>query len=169
MHVGGACLVAAEELRRACGGGDVLDCTLACVSASTVDDYVGDDFCDDGFWDVHLYCDAFDFDDGDCEGESVEVPVRNTTQCWGFDFDGQAQAPDGAFASVSAGSNHSCALAEGGTVQCWGSDTDGPASPPSGLFRSVSAGNRHSCGITIAGDAVCWGFNGFGESSPPSL
>ena len=34
------------------------------------------------------------------------------------------------FSEVSAGEQHSCALAVDQTVECWGRDTDGQASPP---------------------------------------
>ena len=166
---GHACAVVSGAPSEPCADDAVYDCVLECVSEDIVDAYVGDDFCDDGFWDVHLYCDAFDFDAGDCADESIATPELKTVQCWGFDYFGQATAPAGEFVSATAGSNHSCAIAADGSAQCWGSDLDGPASPPAGDFQQVSAGNRHSCGVTTEGSAECWGYNGFGESSPPSL
>lgn len=76
-------------------------------------------------------------------------------------------------ASVSSGSEHSCALTAAGLAYCWGSGADGklgnnggfsnstsPSAVAGGLrFRSVSAGQSESCGVTIAGDAYCWGDN----------
>ena len=81
------------------------------------------------------------------------------------------------FASVSAGSFHSCGTTTGGLGFCWGSNSDGqlgngttnsaptPSAVAGGLsFAAVSAfGRWHSCGLTTASLAYCWGFNDWGQ------
>jgi len=86
--------------------------------------------------------------------------------------------------ALTAGQEHTCALAETGTAFCWGRNDDGqlgdgtrddraaPTPVAGGLtFRALAAGFRHTCGLTDAGDAYCWGENGRrqlgdGEQSP---
>ena len=66
---------------------------------------------------------------------------------------GQAEGPS--FASVSAGSVHTCGLKTGGAVVCWGYDGDGEATPPEGEFASISAGYDHTCGVKTGGAVAC--------------
>ena len=40
--------------------------------------------------------------------------------CWGWNHQGQTDAPAGSFRSVSAGNVHACAIADSGGVVCWG-------------------------------------------------
>jgi alpha-tubulin suppressor-like RCC1 family protein len=78
--------------------------------------------------------------------------------------------------SISAGNNHSCAIADGGTAYCWGENSSGqlgdgtnnlsgsPTPVANGLtFASISAGDRHSCGLAPDGTAYCWGEGGNGQ------
>lgn len=79
--------------------------------------------------------------------------------CWGDDSHGQVSgAPTGAFARVSAGWRHACAVEqEAGEVVCWGDDSFGQSSPPGGAFDHVSAGWYHTCGKRLDDSVVCWG------------
>src|SRR5207237_3526833 len=83
------------------------------------------------------------------------------------------------WATVSAGSTHSCALLADGTAKCWGLNGSGQlgnntttnASTPvvvSGLGAgtnvvAVSAGGNHTCALLGDGTAKCWGANAFGQ------
>ncbi len=80
------------------------------------------------------------------------------------------------FASVSAGSDHTCGVTPTGAAYCWGINGRGelgngntkntvmPAAVRGGLqFASVSAGPGFTCGLTTAGAAYCWGYGGDGE------
>lgn len=82
------------------------------------------------------------------------------------------------FTSVSAGTNHTCALDGAGQAYCWGYDGDGAlgngstfggripqtVQQPAGVtFVSVSSNYAHSCGLTSGGQAYCWGENAAGQ------
>jgi len=82
------------------------------------------------------------------------------------------------FASVTAGSGHTCGVTTSGAAYCWGSDGSGelgdglpkeiialtPVAVVGGLtFASVTAGDIHTCGVTTGGAAYCWGDDGYGE------
>jgi alpha-tubulin suppressor-like RCC1 family protein len=87
-----------------------------------------------------------------------------------------------AFASVSAGVAHTCAVARDGAAYCWGRNVDGqlgdgststspvPVAVIGDLqFVAVSAGNFHSCGLTASGAAYCWGGNHRGQLGDGSV
>ena len=71
---------------------------------------------------------------------------------WGENSSGEATAPSGEFASVSASADYTCGVRLDGSVECWGANEDffgnevGQATPPSGGFASVSAGDSPTCG-----------------------
>ena len=71
------------------------------------------------------------------------------------------------FASINAGSEHTCGVGTDGYVGCWGDDFFDKATPPDGEFVSVSAGYAHSCGVRSDGSAACWGQDSGGEATPP--
>ena len=71
------------------------------------------------------------------------------------------------FASISAGSDHTCGVGADGSVACWGSDFFGKASPPGGEFSFVAAGWTHTCGVRADGSVACWGDDDDGQATPP--
>ncbi|HZH04740.1 MAG TPA: hypothetical protein VEY30_13220, partial [Myxococcaceae bacterium] len=117
--------------------------------------------------------------------------VDGAVWCWGANGEGQlgvttptiSDTPvrvDGLpsdVRSLSAGANHSCALASDGRAFCWGSNGKGelgdgtPAATSlpvqvtqlSVALASVSAGDRHTCARAVTGEGYCWGHNAFGE------
>ena len=77
--------------------------------------------------------------------------------------------PEGTFATISAGTEHVCALMTDGTPVCWGSESYGKSSPPAGArFTTISAGFDHTCALMADGTPVCWGNDIDGQSSPPA-
>ena len=123
--------------------------------------------------------------------------------CWGNNFDGAlgvgtvtgpqvcGPAHDGVacsqtpvavtgglrFATISAGSNHTCGVTPAGAAYCWGANTSGQVGSGSTMdsvvspvavstslqFAMVSAGFAHTCGVTTEDRAYCWGDNGGGQ------
>lgn len=115
--------------------------------------------------------------------------VAATIACWGHNDSGQLgdgtsttrKTPvlvvsDLAFAAVSAGGSHTCALAEDRSAYCWGSNAMGqlgdgtstdrlsPTLVSGGLtFTLLIAGGSHTCGLTAGFAAYCWGWNSRGQ------
>jgi alpha-tubulin suppressor-like RCC1 family protein/signal transduction histidine kinase len=119
--------------------------------------------------------------------------------CWGLNTNGQlgtgSNAPSsvpqavsttGVLAgktikSISAGADHTCALASDNQVYCWGVNTNGQlgnnltanSSSPvavsmSGLLagktvNSIDSSYRHSCLVASDNQAYCWGLNNNGQ------
>lgn len=107
--------------------------------------------------------------------------------CWGDNGGGQlgigdaevfmASSPapvagDHVFASIAAGSNHSCALDRDGAAWCWGSNSDhqlgmgdggplqarSPALVAGGhVFTAIRPSGNFTCALDHAGKAWCWG------------
>ena len=83
--------------------------------------------------------------------------------------------------SISAGGNHTCAVAANSLAYCWGAGGNGQLGTAVGVFAStniptqvhalgtytwtsISAGAYHTCGISSNGGNIarCWGYNGNG-------
>ncbi len=116
--------------------------------------------------------------------------------CWGSNSGGQLgvdwSTPSSAvpveissgpvFQSIGAGTNHSCAVSDGGFAYCWGNNNRGQLGPgvlsssatpvevsDNLIFTSVAAGDLHSCGITVDRSAYCWGWNYDGQLGVDSV
>lgn len=92
-----------------------------------------------------------------------------------------------AFASVTTGGAHTCALTAAGKAYCWGRGESGqlgieppetlcsfdggplsctavPAAVNGGLsFTQLTGGGSHTCGLTADSSAYCWGSNSTGQ------
>nr|WP_255216609.1 hypothetical protein [Pseudenhygromyxa sp. WMMC2535] len=122
------------------------------------------------------------FDDGDL-------------RCWGYNAHGQLgnggtdnHGDDETLADldglgltsaidVRLGSNHTCALLEGGNVRCWGHNANGqlghsnveislqPGESLSigGAASWIAAGGDHTCALLESGGLRCWGDNTYGQ------
>jgi hypothetical protein len=107
--------------------------------------------------------------------------------CWGSNQYGQIgidslgstyPAPHavGAYASVSAGGYHTCAIATAGGAFCWGDNGYGelgmgtvggavvyaPVAVTGPALASIVAGYLHTCGLDSNGAAYCWGYDSAG-------
>jgi alpha-tubulin suppressor-like RCC1 family protein len=87
-----------------------------------------------------------------------------------------AAAATPVFRQVSAGDEHTCAVAADNRAYCWGRNNLGQLGdgtftnrfrpvPVAGnlQFRVVSAGYRYTCGLTTDDRAFCWGTNAIGQ------
>jgi len=120
---------------------------------------------------------------------SCGVKTVGTAWCWGGNGSGQLGngslspatsasplevAGGHAFARMSAGEEHTCAVATDATGWCWGSNIDGrlmdgtfttrssPTQVP-GSWLDISAGFQHSCGVRTSGFGTCYGRNQAGQ------
>ena len=81
--------------------------------------------------------------------------IDNAVLCWGNNEFGQADAPSGKFAYVSAAGLSSCGIKLDGSVTCWGKGHD-DVEPAEGAFVEVLAGTP-ACGLRRDGRLECWG------------
>ena len=121
------------------------------------------------------------------------VTISGGVKCWGKDLAGQlgdggtntdqttpvdVSGLTSGVASVTAGSQYTCAVTTEGGVKCWGDDEygqlgDGGANvnkaTPVDVYGlsagvvSVSAGSNHTCAVTTEGGAKCWGRDEVGK------
>ena len=135
----------------------------------------------------------------DVGGHTCGVTADGAAHCWGYNSFGQlgvgvvlgpesclAEIPCSttpvavtggvSFASVSAGTYHTCGLSMTGAAYCWGGQSGGelgigaaghrptPTAVLGGItFAGVTAGHYASCGLTAEGAAYCWGRNTHGQ------
>jgi alpha-tubulin suppressor-like RCC1 family protein len=125
------------------------------------------------------------------------VSTAGAVYCWGDNLDGDVgdgtttprDAPvavtslSSTVIAITAGFEHTCALAATGAVYCWGYNVSGQLGDGTEIERTspvavtglanvvgISAGGSHTCAVTADGAVWCWGDNGKGELgvSPPS-
>lgn len=129
---------------------------------------------------------------------SCAIASDGNTYCWGGGWWGQlgngatnshftpvrvsqGDLPIGVrFTQLTAGYNHTCALASDNKVYCWGSNNAGQLGDSStadraaptrvaqgalsaGYFTQVSAGAFHTCALASDNKAYCWGDGGYGR------
>ena len=82
--------------------------------------------------------------------------------------DESGQTREAEFASISAGTFHTCGVMVDGFVACWGGDYFGQSTTPAGKFAAVSAAHQHTCGLRADGSVACWGSNEYGQSTKPA-
>jgi alpha-tubulin suppressor-like RCC1 family protein len=126
------------------------------------------------------------------ESHTCGLTAAGTAWCWGGNGRGEAGRDTAgadlksnvpvlvntslAFASIDAGTLHTCALTADGTAYCWGSrefgqlgdgSTVGIAATPvavstSERFVQIVAGGFTTCGVTTTQRVLCWGAGGAG-------
>ena len=78
-------------------------------------------------------------------------------ECWGYQFEGQAQPPAGKHVQVSAGETDACALSIDGTLSCWmiySGPADVPARLRAGGLPVTGTGGLLDGGSSAAGVGV---------------
>lgn len=126
------------------------------------------------------------------------IDPNGVAWCWGRNAEGQLGtgavstrslvpvrvAGSRSWLAISAGTTHTCAIAQNGTPFCWGSNSDGQlgtgvtGTQPtptqlSGLAEvtALSSGDRYTCALRPTGVAACWGRAGrlgsMGASATP--
>ena len=88
---------------------------------------------------------------------SCAIRSDGAATCWGHNYYGQSDAPDGTFEAIAAGSRHTCALRTDNTITCWGLDDHGQSDAPNGTFKAIAAGDYHTCGLNSDDTVTCWG------------
>ncbi len=161
----------------------------ACKRASDCND---GDVCTDDICPKNQICkNEYNFapcnDDQFCNGEEQcngqGECVSEGDPCGAWVCDEQTDGcQDLEWASISAGSLHTCGIATNGKVFCWGSDEYGqlgdgkkgmgsqkPVPLDTGMsvgdiaFKQISSGGGFSCGITSEGELYCWGCDSSGS------
>ncbi len=119
------------------------------------------------------------------------LTTGGAVKCWGWNDFGQLG--DGTLESrlaptdvsglssgveaITAGAEHTCALANGTSAMCWGSNLYGQVGDGTTAQRltpvqvlgmavdvtSLAAGGGHTCAVTVGRGVKCWGWNGGGQ------
>ena len=85
--------------------------------------------------------------------------------CWGYNGEGQTDAPGGQYTALEASSDNSCGLRVDGAISCWGRIAR--FDPPEGRFVDMSVAGSHACAVGTDGTIVCWGNNNHGQIDAP--
>ena len=78
-------------------------------------------------------------------------------------FVGKSVAREGPLVAISAGTEHTCAVTQGGELQCWGLSNVRDTGIPSGNhWLAVKAAHMRTCAVSLVGGGVlaCWGATG---------
>ena len=101
------------------------------------------------------------------DSHTCAIKTDNTIACWGDNYFGQSDAPDGHYTTIAAGDWHSCAIRTDQTITCWGDNYDGQSDAPDGHYTTIAAGYDYSCAIRTENTIACWGDNYDGQSDAP--
>jgi alpha-tubulin suppressor-like RCC1 family protein len=140
---------------------------------------------------VNALLDLFITDLAAGEDHICALSSGGLVKCWGANGFGQLgdgtttkqlQPVDvlglsGGVTALTAGNNHTCALASGNTAKCWGSNTYGQLGDGTGVQSltpvivaglagnviKLSAGGLHTCAEVDGGVLECWGDNWTGQ------
>jgi alpha-tubulin suppressor-like RCC1 family protein len=104
-----------------------------------------------------------------CAGRNGEYELGNTGTSNSSSFNGISDTST-AYASVYAGTFHTCALDNAGRAHCWGRGSFGELgngttmagmlptlTAPAPSFTQLALGDHHTCGLTAIGEVYCWG------------
>ncbi len=116
-----------------------------------------------------------------CWGDNAKGELGNGTEI-GSNLPVQVSGLTSGVATISAGSNFTCAVATGGNSSCWGDGASGQlgngiatssaiptavldstGNAPLGGVVTISAGFENACALTSGGTVLCWGANNSGQ------
>lgn len=123
-----------------------------------------------------------------CWGDNQVSQLGNGSDCCGETPVAVTMPPETVFTQISAGAEHTCALAGDGTVWCWGNGDHGQlgdGSPTASEWESgtswhtantptrvllpdlvvakVASGHYYTCVLAVGGEVWCWGDDSTGH------